>query len=76
MLTYFLIISRDYYIDENLITYIKENIKYLKWKILMSNIDIRIKMKIIKLMTCNPKKYTSLKNQLNEVQINVENCFE
>ena len=76
MLTYFLIISRDYYIDENLITYIKENIKYLKWKILMFNIDIRIKMKIIKLMTCNPKKYTSLKNQLNEVQINVENCFE
>lgn len=76
MLTYFLIISRDYYIDENLITYIKKNLKYLKLKILMSNIDIIIKIKIIKLMICNPKKYISSKNHLNEVQINVDNCFE
>lgn len=76
MLTYFIIISRDYYIDEDLIIYIKENLKYLKLKILMSNIDIIIKMKIIKLMICNSKKYISLKRHLNEAQVNMDNYFE
>lgn len=76
MLTYYLIISRDYYIDENLITYIKENLKYLKWKVIISNIDIRIKIQITKLIICNPKKYISSENHLNEVQMDVDNYFE
>lgn len=76
MLMYFLIISRDYYMDEYLITYIKSNIKSIKSKVLVSNIDFRIKMQIVKLMIYNSKKYLSSKNSSNKVQMDVDNYFE
>ena len=75
MLTYFLIISRNYYINEKLINYMKNILKPIRFKIITSNIDIRVKIKIIKLMMSNSKKYLDLKNTLSEVQINTENYF-
>lgn len=75
MLTYFLIISRNYYINENLINYMKNILKPIKFKIIASNIDIRVKIKIIKLMISNSKKYLGLKNALSEVWINTEDYF-
>lgn len=76
LLTYYLIISKDYYVDEKLLDYMKNNLKSIKGKIITSNIDIRIKMQILKFMTTKSDKYIQSKNQLEEVTIDKDIYFE
>lgn len=76
LLTYYLIISRDYYIDQGLLNYMKNILKSIKCKIIISNIDINIKIKIIKLMMSNSKKYIEGKNNVKEVNIDENIYFE
>ena len=76
LLTYYLIISRDYYVDEKLLDYMKNNLKYIKGKIITSNIDIRIKMQILKFIMTKSDKYIQSKNQLEEVTIDKDIYFE
>ena len=76
LLTYYLIISKDYYVDEKLLDYMKNNLKSIKGKIITSNIDIRIKMQIFKFMTTKSDKYIQSKNQLEEVTIDKDIYFE
>lgn len=76
LLTYYLIISKDYYVDEKLLDYMKNNLKSEKGKIITSNIDIRIKMQIFKFMMTKFDKYIQSKNQLEEVTIDKDIYFE
>lgn len=76
LLTYYLIISKDYYVDEKLLDYMKNNLKSKKGKIITSNIDIRIKMQILKFMMTKSDKYIQYKNQLEEVAIDKDIYFE
>ena len=76
LLTYYLIISKDYYADEKLLDYMKNNLKSIKGKIITSNIDIRIKMQILKFMMTKSDKYIQSKNQLEEVAIDKDIYFE
>lgn len=76
LLTYYLIISKDYYVDEKLLDYMKNNLKSKKGKIITSNIDIRIKMQIFKFMMTKSDKYIQSKNQLEEVTIDKDIYFE
>ncbi len=76
LLTYYLIISKDYYVDERLLDYMKNNLKSIKGKIITSNIDIRIKMQIFKFMMTKSDKYIQSKNQLEEVTIDKDIYFE
>ena len=76
LLTYYLIISKDYYVDEKLLDYMKNNLKSIKGKIITSNIDIRIKMQILKFMMTKSDKYIQSKNQLEEVAIDKDIYFE
>lgn len=76
LLTYYLIISKDYYADEKLLDYMKNNLKSIKGKIITSNIDIRIKMQILKFMMTKSDKYIQSKNQLEEVTIDKDIYFE
>ena len=76
LLTYYLIISKDYYVDEKLLDYMKNNLKSEKGKIITSNIDIRIKMQIFKFMMTKSDKYIQSKNQLEEVTIDKDIYFE
>lgn len=76
LLTYYLIISKDYYVDEKLLDYMKNNLKSIKGKIITSNIDIRIKMQIFKFMMTKSDKYIQSKNQLEEVTIDKDIYFE
>ena len=54
----------------------KNNLKSIKGKIITSNIDIRIKMQILKFMTTKSDKYIQSKNQLEEVTIDKDIYFE
>ena len=76
LVTYYLSISKDYYVDEKLLDYMKNNLKSIKGKIITSNIDIRIKMQIIKFMMTKSDKYIQSKNQLEEVTIDKDIYFE
>ena len=76
LLTYYLIISKDYYVDEKLLDYMKNNLKSIKGKIITSNIDIRVKMQILKFMMTKSDKYIQSKNQLEEVAIDEDIYFE
>lgn len=76
LLTYYLIISRDYYIDQNLLDYMKNILKSMKGKIITSNIDMSVKIQIIKLMMSNSKKYVEGKNSLDKVSIDESIYFE
>lgn len=76
LLTYYLIISKDYYVDERLLDYMKNNLKSIKGKIITSNIDISIKMQILKFMMTKSDKYIQSKNQLEEVAIDKDIYFE
>lgn len=76
LLTYYLIISKDHYVDEKLLDYMKNNLKSIKGKIITSNIDIRIKMQILKFMMTKSDKYIQYKNQLKEVKIHKDIYFE
>lgn len=77
MLTYFLIISKEYHIDEYLINYIKDILKIIKYKIIVTNIDIVVKYKIIKLMMVSSKKYMTYKSDINTMENNCDsNYFE
>lgn len=76
LLTYYLIISKDYYADEKLLDYMKNNLKSIKGKIITSNIDIRVKMQILKFMMTKSDKYIQSKNQLEEVAIDEDIYFE
>ena len=76
LLTYYLIISKDYYVDEKLLDYMKNNLKSIKGKIITSNIDIRVKMQILKFMMTKSDKYIQSKNQLEEVTIDKDIYFE
>ena len=76
LLTYYLIISRDYYADEKLLDYMKDNLKSIKGKIITSNIDIRVKVQIFKFMMTKSDKYIQSKNQLEEVTIDKDIYFE
>ena len=76
LLTYYLIISKDYYVDEKLLDYMKNNLKSEKGKIITSNIDIRIKMQIFKFMMTKSDKYIQSKNRLEEVTIDKDIYFE
>lgn len=76
LLTYYLIISKDYYVDEKLLDYMKDNLKSIKGKIITSNIDIRVKMQILKFMMTKSDKYIQFKNQLEEVTIDKDIYFE
>ena len=76
LLTYYLIISKDYYVYEKLLDYMKNNLKSIKGKIITSNIDIRIKMQILKFMMTKSDKYIQSKNQLEEVAIDKDIYFE
>ena len=76
LLTYYLIISRDYYVDEKLLDYMKDNLKSIKGKIITSNIDIRVKVQIFKFMMTKSDKYIQSKNQLEEVTIDKDIYFE
>ena len=76
LLTYYLIISKDYYVDEKLLDYMKDNLKSIKGKIITSNIDIRIKMQILRFMMTKSDKYIQSKNQLEEVTIDKDIYFE
>lgn len=76
LLTYYLIISKDYYVDEKLLDYMKNNLKSIKGKIITSNIDIRIKMQILRFMMTKSDKYIQSKNQLEEVTIDKDIYFE
>ena len=76
LLTYYLIISKDYYVNEKLLDYMKNNLKSIKVKIITSNIDIRIKMQIFKFMMTKSDKYIQSKNQLEEVTIDKDIYFE
>ena len=76
LLTYYLIISKDYYSDEKLLDYMKNNLKSIKGMIITSNIDIRIKMQILKFMMTKSDKYIQSKNQLEEVAIDKDIYFE
>ena len=76
LLTYYLIISKDYYADEKLLDYMKNNLKSIKGKIITSNIDIRIKMQIFKFMMTKSDKYIQSKNQLEGVTIDKGMYFE
>lgn len=76
LLTYYLIISKDYYVNEKLLDYMKNNLKSIKVKIITSNIDIRIKMQILRFMMTKSDKYIQSKNQLEEVTIDKDIYFE
>lgn len=76
LLTYYLIISKDYYVDEKLLDYMKDNLKSIKGKIITSNIDIRVKIQILKFMMTKSHKYIQSKNQLEEVAIDEDIYFE
>ena len=76
LLTYYLIISKEYYVDEKLLDYMKNNLKSIKGKIITSNIDIRVKMQILKFMMTKSDKYIQSKNQLEEVTIDKDIYFE
>lgn len=76
LLTYYLIISKDYYVDEKLLDYMKDNLKSIKGKIITSNIDIRVKIQILKFMMTKSHKYIQSKNQLEEVAIDGDIYFE
>ena len=69
LLTYYLIISKDYYVDEKILDYMKKNLKSIKQKIIISNIDIRIKISILKFMIYKTEKYIKLKNNLEIKEI-------
>ncbi|WP_370839403.1 glycosyltransferase family 2 protein [Intestinibacter bartlettii] len=76
LLTYYLIISKEYYVDEKLLDYMKDNLKSIKGKIITSNIDIRVKIQILKFMMTKSNKYIQSKNQLEEVAIDKDIYFE
>lgn len=74
MITYLLIISRDYYIDEDILNYMKDILKSLKYKILIANINVSTKLNIIKLMISDSRKYINYKKNINKVDYG--NYFE
>lgn len=76
LLTYYLIISKNYYVDEKLLDYMKNNLKSIKGKIITSNIDISVKLQILKFMMTKYDKYIQSKNQLEEVTIDKDIYFE
>lgn len=76
LLTYYLIISKDYYVDEKLLDYMKDKLKAIKGKIITSNIDIRVKIQVLKFMMTKSDKYIQSKNQLEEVAIDEDIYFE
>ena len=77
MLIYFLIISKDYYIDEDLINYIKYKLKHIKInKILTTYMEKGVKFNIIKLMVTKSKKYIKYKNNKEILKNNYNNCFD
>lgn len=67
LLTYYLIIGRDYYIDKNILDYMKSKLKFIKRKIIVSHINIIIKVKIIKLIICNSERYIRYKDDLDDI---------
>ena len=54
----------------------KNNLKSIKGKIITSNIDIRVKMQILKFKMTKSDKYIQSKNQLEEVAIDKDIYFE
>ena len=77
MLIYFLIISKDYYIDEDLINYIKYKLKHIKInKILATHMEKGVKFNIIKLMVTKSKKYIKYKTNEDILKNNYNNCFD
>lgn len=67
LLTYYLIISRNYFIDKNILDYMKSKLKLIKGKIIVSHINIIIKLKIIKLIICNSERYIRYKDELDDI---------
>ena len=67
LLTYYLIISSNYYIDKNILDYMKNKLKLIKGKIIVSHINIIIKVKIIKLIICNSERYIRYKDELDDI---------
>lgn len=69
LLTYYLIISRNYFIDKNILEYMKSKLKLIKGKIIVSHINIIIKLKIIKLIICNSERYIRYKDELDDINV-------
>lgn len=69
LLTYYLIISRNYFIDKNILDYMKNKLKLIKGKIIVSHINIIIKIKIIKLIICNSERYIRYKDELDDINV-------
>ena len=67
LLTYYLIISSNHYIDKNILDYMKNKLKLIKGKIIVSHINIIIKVKIIKLIICNSERYIRYKDELDDI---------
>ena len=67
LLTYYLIISSNHYIDKNILDYMKNKLKLIKGKIIVSHINIIIKVKIIKLIICNSERYIRYTDELDDI---------
>lgn len=68
LLTYYLIISKDYYVDKELLDYMKNKLRYIRGRIIVAHIDIVVKTKIIKFIIYNSNRYIKYKNNIKYIE--------